>query len=110
LSDGKFYRIGVELRDKGRGAVTDKAEDVGKFRTPGLRNVANTGPYMHDGSLKTLDDVVTFYYRGVPQGQGGMALDVEPLLGQSFSEIPAIVAFLESLSGEAPKITPPELP
>jgi cytochrome c peroxidase len=73
--------------------------------------VALTGPYMHDGSLKTLDDVVTFYYRGVPAtSAASLALDVKPLVSQSFSEIPDLVAFLESLTGEPPKITPPELP
>jgi cytochrome c peroxidase len=111
LSDGKFYRLGVESRDQGLAGVTRKKEDRGKFRTPSLRNVAETGPYMHDGSLKTLDEVVTFYYRGVPVAHpDGLPLDVEPLLGQSFSEIPAIVAFLKSLSGEAPRASPPKLP
>jgi cytochrome c peroxidase len=105
LSDGKFYRLGALRQDKGRGTVTGKREDDYKFRTPSLRNIAQTGPYMHDGSQDTLDEVVAYYYRNMPTG-----LDVEPLLGRSFSEIPAIVAFLESLSGEAPKITPPELP
>jgi cytochrome c peroxidase len=66
---------------------------------------------MHDGSQETLDDVVTFYYRGVPAARpDGRPLDVEPLLGRSFSEIALLVAFLESLTGEAPEITPPELP
>jgi cytochrome c peroxidase len=66
---------------------------------------------MHDGSLKTLDDVVTFYYRGAPASSAdGLPLDVKPLVSQSFSEIPDLVAFLESLTGEAPKITPPDLP
>lgn len=111
LSDGKFYRLGVGFRDKGRGSVTGKQADNYKFRTPSLRNIALTGPYMHDGSQKTLEDVITFYYRGVPTRQSdGLSLDVEPLLGQSFSEISKLVAFLEALSGEVPKISPPELP
>jgi cytochrome c peroxidase len=105
LSDGKFYRLGVSRQDKGRGVVTGKKEDDYKFRTPSLRNIAQTGPYMHDGSQDTLDEVVTYYYRNMPSG-----LDVEPLLGQSFSEIPLIVAFLRSLTGEAPDISPPKLP
>ena len=85
--------------DAGLAAVTGKPEDRGKLRTPTLRNVAITGPYMHDGSLKTLDDVVTFYYRGVPEtSPDGLPLDVKPLISQSFSEIPDLVAFLESLT------------
>jgi cytochrome c peroxidase len=111
LSDGEFYRLGVSFQDKGLAGVTDKKEDTGKFRTPSLRNIAQTGPYMHNGSMKTLDEVVTFYYRGVPTTTpDGLALDIHPLSGQSFSEISDLVVFLESLSGEPPKITPPDLP
>jgi cytochrome c peroxidase len=111
LSDGKLHRLGLPSRDEGAGAVTGKKEDRGKFRTPSLRHAAQTAPYMHDGSKKTLAEVVEFYYRGVPTAASdGLPLDVEPLLGQSFSEIPSIVAFLESLTGEAPPIEPPELP
>ncbi len=104
LSDGKFYRVGVDFVDRGREKVTGKESDRYKFRTPSLRNVAQTGPYMHNGSLRSLDDVVMFYYRGVPATNAkGVELDVEPLTGQSFSEIPALVAFLESLSGKLPE-------
>ncbi|MCC7424594.1 MAG: cytochrome-c peroxidase [Planctomycetaceae bacterium] len=110
LSDSRLYRLGVSFKDEGLSAVTGKKEDRGKFRTPSLRNIGQTGPYMHDGSKKSLTDVVEFYYRGVPTGSGGLSPDVQPLLGQSFSEIPAVVAFLESLTGEAPKVEPPELP
>jgi cytochrome c peroxidase len=111
LSDGKFYRLGISLQDEGLAAISKQPDDRGKFRTPTLRNIAQTGPYMHDGSLKTLDDVVTFYYRGAPTGKvDGLAPDIQPLLSQSFSEIPDLVAFLESLTGEEPKVIPPELP
>jgi cytochrome c peroxidase len=111
LSDGEFYRLGVSSRDEGRAAVTGDPKDRGKFRTPSLRNVAQTAPYMHDGSQKSLFDVAMFYYRGVPTTTAdGLPLDVQPLLGQSFSDMPDLVAFLEALSGEPPKITPPELP
>ena len=103
LSDGKFYRVGVNNTDVGRAAVTNDPKDRYRFRTPTLRNVAETGPYMHDGSMETLFDVVEFYYRRVPQsGPEGTTLDIESLLWQSYSEIDLIVAFLESLSGELP--------
>jgi cytochrome c peroxidase len=111
LSDGNFYRLGVSLQDEGLAGVTGRKEDTGKFRTPSLRNIARTGPYMHDGSLGTLDDVVTFYYRGVPTTfRDGLPLDIHPLSGQSFSEIPDLVEFLKSLTGEPPQITVPSLP
>lgn len=111
LSDGKYYRLGVAYRDQGRAKVTGKKEDRFRFRTPSLRNVAETGPYMHDGSLKTLDDVVMFYYRSLPViGPEGLDPDTEVLAGQSYSEMHLLVAFLKSLSGKVPEIAPPLLP
>jgi len=66
---------------------------------------------MHNGSLKSLEEVVTFYYRGVPTvAAGEPALDIKPLLGRSFSEIPDLVSFLEALSGDLPVVSTPELP
>jgi cytochrome c peroxidase len=66
---------------------------------------------MHDGSMETLSQVVEFYYRGAPiQSPDGLPLDIAPLLGQSYSEISAIVAFLEYFSGEPPEISKPALP
>ncbi len=111
LSDGKFYRLGVSEKDEGRANITGKKEDRFRFRTPSLRNIAETGPYMHDGSLKTLNEVVTFYYRGIPRsGTDGLTPDAPDLAGQSFSDVPYLVAFLQSLSGKAPDFTPPMLP
>ena len=111
LSDGKFHRLGASFKDEGRAKITGKAEDRFRFRTPSLRNVAETGPYMHDGSLKTLDDVVFFYFRGIPDfGPGGVRPDLSPLRDESFSDIPLVVEFLKSLSGKPPEVTRPELP
>lgn len=111
LSDGQFYRLGVTTTDVGRGRITGKAEDRFRFRTPSLRNIAETAPYMHDGSQRTLTDVVTFYYRGIPSKlPDGLEPDVSARLGQSFTEIPLIVAFLQSLSGKSPEVSPPLLP
>jgi cytochrome c peroxidase len=111
LSDGKFYRLGIPSKDEGRAQVTGQTEDRYRFRTPTLRNVAETGPYMHDGSIETLDDVVTFYFRDIPvSGPGGLAPDTSALTGQSYSDITAVVAFLRSLSGKPPAISAPTLP
>lgn len=103
LSDGNFYRLGIGRDDQGRGKITNDSEDNYRFRVPSLRNVGHTGPYMHDGSKQTLNDVVVFYFRhsGVT-GQDGLPLDFEPLLGQSYADIEALVAFLEALSDEDP--------
>jgi len=111
LSDGQFHRLGVSFKDTGREKITGNKADRFRFRTPTLRNVAETGPYMHDGSQKTLEEVVTFYYRGIPAtGPDGLTPDVSALSGRSFSEISHLVEFLKSLSGKLPEVKPPVLP
>ncbi len=104
LSDFGYHNLGVPqtgpLRiDVGRYAVTHDVSDKGKFRTPTLRNVALTAPYMHDGSLRTLQDVVEFYDRG--GGKSPFVKDalVVPLHLTS-SEKKDLVQFLKSLTGE----------
>jgi cytochrome c peroxidase len=65
----------AETSELGRFLVTRELKDMGAFKTPGLRNVALTAPYMHDGSENTLDDVIAFYDRGGntnPYLDGGM--------------------------------------
>jgi len=106
FTDGKFHNIGVgvdangELKDQGRYDQTHLEGDRGAFRTPTLRNVAKTAPYMHDGSVKTLKDVVDFYVGG---GTSNPQLDKEikelKLTGQERQDL---VAFLESLTGDVP--------
>lgn len=108
FSDGKFHNLGVglnpegELTDLGRYAVTKQDKDKGAFRTPSLRNVSRTAPYMHDGSLKTLKEVVDFYVGG---GSSNEFLDTEirALSHLTQQERSDLVAFLESLSGEVAK-------
>jgi len=78
--------------------VTNDPADLYLFKTPMLRNVALTAPYMHDGSLRTLEDVVRFYNLG---GHANPGLDplIKPLnLGDN--EVNALVAFLQSLTGD----------
>ena len=87
------FGIGADL---GRFDVTKRAADRHAFKTPSLRNVARTAPYMHDGSLPTLDAVIDFYDRG-----GGRAVESRSALLQplrlSASEKAALRAFLEQL-------------
>ncbi|HVO98168.1 MAG TPA: cytochrome c peroxidase [Bryobacteraceae bacterium] len=109
FGDGKFHNIGAginpngEMTDLGRYEQTKVEGDKGAFRTPSLRNVALTAPYMHDGSLKTLKDVVDFYAGG---GTSNPQLDPEikelKLSGQERADL---VAFLESLTGRPPMNT-----
>jgi cytochrome c peroxidase len=65
FTQNEFRNVGLfngkNLNDSGRMAITGKKEDLGKFKTPSLRNVAVTAPYMHNGMAKTLDAVIDFY-------------------------------------------------
>lgn len=61
LTDNEFYDIGLPSADRGRGAVTGRRSQDYRFRTPSLREIGRTAPYMHDGSLATLEDVVDHY-------------------------------------------------
>jgi cytochrome c peroxidase len=104
FSDERLHNTGVAWRDSSRVftdpggfGVTNRPEDRGAFKTPTLREVARTSPYMHDGSLRTLEEVVNFYSDG---GRRNPAQDPEirPLRLTS-TEKRALVAFLKSLSG-----------
>lgn len=106
FTDGKFHNLGVgldekgELRDLGRFDQTKLEADKGAFKTPTLRNIASTAPYMHDGSQKTLRDVVDFYVGG---GSSNPQLDKEIReLKLNQKERADLVAFLEALTGEMP--------
>jgi cytochrome c peroxidase len=112
FTNGKFHNLGIgwdpstnTFRDPGRILVTGRPNDRGAFKVPGLRDVSHRGPYMHDGSLQTLRDVVDFYNRGGIVNPC-LAPQIRPL-NLSDAESAALVAFLESLSGEGYQDTPP---
>jgi cytochrome c peroxidase len=99
FTDSNFYRIQVPgSEDEGRFVVTGNEADRFAFRTPGLRNVAVTYPYMNNGATATLEEAVTI------MGQ--------EMLGRQFSqdEIDDLVAFLGSLTGKMPEFEVPALP
>lgn len=103
-------QLGLERmdRDPGRFAVSGKPADLGAFRTPPLRQVAETGPYTHNGSLATLAAVIAFYNQG-----GGPAAGKSPLLSPlnlTDAEQADLLAFLHSLSGTIPVVKAPALP
>jgi len=82
----------------GRFLVTQKREDIGAFKTPFLRDVLLTGPYMHDGSLETLWDVVEFFNKG---GERNPFLDAEMKpLGLTANEVDDLVNFLGTLTSD----------
>jgi cytochrome c peroxidase len=112
--DNKFHNVGIGVKDdsfvdNGRHDVTKNEADRGAFKTPSLRNVAQTAPYFHDGSRQTLKEVVDFYIGG---GNSNPHLDkqihvLDFLSGQERADL---VAFLESLTGEVPPETRPPSP
>jgi cytochrome c peroxidase len=135
LSDQRFHNLGVEEtpellkdpqrratrhffqrqmglermdRDPGRFAVSRNPAELGAFRTPPLRQVAQTGPYLHNGSLATLAEVIAFYNQG-----GGPQSGKSPLLAPlhlTAQESAELLAFLHSLSGTVPLVKAPALP
>jgi cytochrome c peroxidase len=115
FSDGKFHNTGVswgkEPLDLGRFEVTQHDADRGRFKTPTLRGVAHTAPYMHDGSIKTLREVIEFYNRG-----GGRNPNLDhavQTLSLSTQDVDNLIAFLEALSEpatEPPKGRPDDRP
>lgn len=112
FSDSDYHNLGVGLKaekpDLGRFDVTKQEKDKGAFKTPTLRNLADTAPYMHDGSEKTLKSVVEFYNRG---GEKNPQLDgrIHPL-GLTPAEVDDVVAFLVALNGDKVRIKAPALP
>jgi cytochrome c peroxidase len=95
FSDERTHNTGVAWRD---GALSDRGAGRGDFKTPTLREAARTAPYMHDGSLPTLESVVDFYDGG---GRANPSLDPEIRpLRLTADERRQLVSFLRALSGE----------
>ena len=99
FTDERFHNTGVgvinKLAQSGRAAATEDKADTGKWKTPTLRSIGLTAPYMHDGSIKTLQDVVQFYLRG---GNDNPHLDGKlNKLDLSEADQEALIAFLRSL-------------
>jgi cytochrome c peroxidase len=113
FSDGLFHNLGIgwdaqtqRFADEGRGAITGEPSDRGAFKTPGLREVDKHAPYMHDGSLATLRDVVEFYRRGAVTNPH-LSRRVRPI-DLTPADVDALVAFLRSLNGEGYQDRPPK--
>jgi cytochrome c peroxidase len=114
FTTNQFANIGIGMDkpnpDLGRYNVTKNEADKGAFKTPGLREVSHTGPYMHDGSLKTLEEVVEHYNKGGIKNRW-LHQDIRPL-NLSVQDKKDLVEFLHALDGEgwqhikAPKVLP----
>ena len=100
FTDNQYHNIGqyAEYADAGRERISMDPADNGKFKTPTLRNIELTSPYMHDGSKESLEEVVEFFNSGgvghVNQDERIVPLDLEE------SEQQALIAFLKSLTDE----------
>jgi len=111
-TDELYHNLGVGMDaaepDVGRYEVTKNEKDRGAFKTPTIRNVAQTAPYMHDGSQQTLAEVVEWYNKG---GHPNPNLDekIKPLK-LTDQEQADLVAFMEALTGDLPKVEPDRLP
>ncbi|MBL7782036.1 MAG: cytochrome-c peroxidase [Saprospiraceae bacterium] len=103
----EFRNVGLytgtgQLNDRGRYDITKDSADLGKFKVPGLRNIAVTAPYMHNGMFKTLEEVIDFYDtpdRFVPGGINRDTLLREPLR-LTVEEKADLKAFLEALTDD----------
>lgn len=112
LADEKYHNLGVgmaaENPDLGRFVVSNKEEDKGAFKTPTIRNVALSAPYMHDGSQKTLEEAVEHYAKGGTPNQWLSTkikkIDLKP------EDKADLVEFMKACTGEFPKIERGRLP
>jgi cytochrome c peroxidase len=107
LTNTALYTV---YQDQGLARITKKDDDIGKFKTPSLRNVELTAPYMHDGSIKTLREVVKHYNNG---GQPNLNADalMRPL-GMTDAQIDDLVEFMKSFTDKGfvkdPRYGPPK--
>jgi cytochrome c peroxidase len=112
FTDEKYHNLGVGMDkpepDLGRFVVSKKDEERGAFKTPTIRNVALTAPYMHDGSQKTLEEVVEWYDRG---GHANPHLsDKMKKLGLTPQEKQDLVEYMKALTGPFPDVQTERLP
>jgi cytochrome c peroxidase len=109
FTDESYHNLGVGMNapkpDVGRSEISKAGSERGAFKTPTLRNVTLTAPYMHDGSEATLRGVVEFYNRGGVKNPT-LSKEVKPL-GLAPAEVDDVVAFLETLTGDVRDSEPP---
>jgi cytochrome c peroxidase len=107
FTDNQYHDLGIAGGDAGRYYVTRKEEDRNAFKTPTLRNVELTAPYMHDGTTATLQEVIDLYDRG-----GGERTHKSKLLyplNLTVQEKADLLAFLKTLTGTIPRVDVPEM-
>lgn len=97
FTDDNFHDVGLASTDLGRGALAGAGGAIPAFKTPSLREAAHTAPYMHDGSLATLGDVVKHYAGGLAQ-RPSLAPTIVRDLALTEDERAALVAFIKTVS------------
>lgn len=106
FTDELFHNVGIHSAgDGGRAMISGAEEDHSAFKTPSLRNVGLTAPYMHDGSLATLEEVVDHYDQGGVDGSDVAGVEIIPL-GLEDAEKRDLVEFLQSLTGPIRSVRP----
>jgi cytochrome c peroxidase len=109
FTDESYHNLGIGMDkpkpDLGRYGITKMEVEKGAFKTPTLRNVALTAPYMHDGSEATLRDVVEFYNKGGAKNEW-LSEEIKAL-DLTEQEITALVAFMEALTAAVTNADPP---
>jgi len=112
LADEKYHNLGIGMDaadpDLGRFVVSKVEKDRGAFKTPTIRNVVYTGPYMHDGSLKTLEQVVEHYNLGGTKNQW-LSDKIKPLKLKD-QEKKDLVSFMKACTGSFPRVERARLP
>ena len=114
LTDGKFHNVGIGMDapdpDLGRIAVNKDPMHTGSFKTPTLRDLSRTAPYMHDGSFETLEEVVDYYNQGGFM-HGHLSGKINTLLLSDKEKVDLVVFLEEGLTSNSyPTVVPPELP
>jgi len=126
FTDNGFHNLGltyykrVKYEDLGRYNVTQQPEDVGRFKTPGLRNVIRTRPWFHNGLFDNIEGVINMYSNGMPQPKPKPDQLNDPLypktdihikrLDLTKEEKVALIAFLNAITTEPWRIKAPEMP
>ncbi|MBB1488707.1 cytochrome-c peroxidase [Oceanospirillum sediminis] len=108
FTDNKYHDIGIFTPDEGRKAISQNVSDLHAFKTPGLRNIRQRAPYMHNGSMESLEQVMLHYMSGgIPRESRSELMKPVPLNQQ---EIRDLIAFMESLTGDDQPVSLPVLP
>lgn len=109
FTDNLFHDIGLPSTDLGRAGIAEaRVQDRHAFKTPGLRNITQRAPYMHDGSMPDLESVMAHYVSGGIQ-RDSLSPRMHPLaLGPE--EVAAVIAFMETLTAENSAVPTPTLP